>query len=310
MERTWNHFNQIIPEISIKSDNQELLITLKQNKYFFLPNGEKININEIIALFNNVCDRLSEKYWFNQIESQIFKSNVTINPCNTKLWWLRWNSSNQIQKFDDWHRKPICKIDINPNLTHNKLFYIAVLIHELDHHAFVVKKFLNSKLYQCNFTSQYNEQNARQEFNEQSYLSTYKFSTELLARVDTADELMARWISWDEVWNYWPWNEHETTWERSYTNSIIYAKKFLSFQIWLYNLLWNTFGLDSTKPKNNQLPEDANKHFQIIMKRLRDEIIISPSIERSKSVIDKSYEKLLDSWWSRSTFCSLRTRNN
>lgn len=306
MERIWNNLDKIIPGICIESTDRELLNTLTQKKYFFLSNGEKININELFEWFNDACDSLSKKYWFNPIESKIFKNNVTINPCNTGLWWLRWESGSQIQKFSDWQLKPICKIDLNPNIIHDKQFYIAVLIHELDHHAFFVKKFLNSKLYQCNFTSQYNLWAAKQEFNTQMHSSSWKFSTELLARVDTADELMKAWISWDEVWNYWSWNEYETTWEQSYTDSIKYAKKFLSFQIWLYNLLAKHYGLDSSKQINQQLSNNADKQFQTIMNRLRNEIFNSPSIERSKNVIDESYRKLQESGWSWNKFCSLR----
>lgn len=305
MERSWNNLDRITPEIHIQLTDQELINTLKQKKCFFLLNGEKININEISVWFNDACDRLSKKYWFNPLESNILKSNTKMNPCNTEL-WLRWLSSNYIQKCDDWQRKPICKIDLNPNMIHNKQFYIAVLLHELDHHAFVVKKFLNSKLYQCNHSSKYNEQKARQEFNIQMNSPSWSFSTELMARIDTADELMKAWISWDKVWNYWPWNEYETTWEAIYTESILYAKKFLSIQIWLYNLLAKHYWLDGHKQKNQQLPDKANNQFQIVMNRLRDEIFNSPSIEHSKYVIEDSYEKLQGSRWSRNKFCSLR----
>lgn len=300
--------NDSINKNKTKKDyKEELLETIKQEKRFYLSNWEEINIDIMQKWYNDMSEDLIKKYQFNWVEWNIFKDNTWIYAYDTLL-QATWNAANSLKKCDDWQQKPVCNISINPEKIDNKLLYKAVFFHELDHHAFFVKKYLNSQLYWNNFTSKSKEENTVKKFIKGVLLPGQRFATELLARADTVNYLMMRWAPWDKIWRYGLWEECDTTWEAFYTDSIIYAKKFIKFQIWLYVLLGKHFWLDNLKKKNQQLPDEANKHFQTIMDWLRMEIFNSPSIGKSKKIIDKSYKKLQQSKWSRNKFCSLREK--
>lgn len=312
MNNIWNHpsestnnnrefsFFNVAP---IETTNERLLNSLQKDKSILLQDWEKINILEISEEYQNLCKVIIEKYWFSEDEIIKFKRSIILHLCESdpKNSILRWSCNKKIR--NDLFI-PIWEIYLNTDLIDNRNLYFAVLFHEIDHYAFFFKKFFEKR--NEDISSAEWRQNAINLIEQEDWSEYFRFNTELIARIDTADMLMSKWIPWDKVWEYWPWDEYYTTWEAHYSESILYAKKFLNFQIWLYNLLWDTFGLDGSKPKNKQLIEVADKQFQTIMNRLRNEIFNSPSIERSKNVIDESYRKLQESGWSWDAFCSLR----
>ena len=107
---------------------------------------------------------------------------------------------------------------------------------------------------------------------------------------------------WRKVWDYWPWNE--TTWERIYTESIIYADRFIHFQIGLYNLLADHFGLNPNGKENLQLNSPADWYFYDIISALRDIVLEHSSLDDVKNTIDKCYNALKLSR-SRPVFCNI-----
>lgn len=274
--------------------NHRVLELLKNKKYIQLPSWEKITIDEINKQIKNACDFIVNKYGFNNVEAKNFKKGIILYPFQSVPGHpdYRWISCSKIKNNED-SASTICEIYVNPNMVSNSDFYFAVLFHELDHHAFFCKKFNSSQINKI--PSKEERQNAINLLNQETNSEAYDFSTELIARVDTADELMSRWIPWNKLWAYWPGNEHETSWEAFYRDSILYAKKFLWFQIWLYNLLGKEFWFDATKNRNQQLSNQANIHFQQIMTGLRNYIMESKSIDSCKLLIDNCYEKLISS---------------
>ena len=315
MPGTRNHseVGSNFPTIAVNPNNvsSSLLRSLNTEHLIQFSDWEKIKVQEISNEIKKLCDKLIEKYWFSPNTGEKFKKSIFLHPFEEVPWHPTYRGISCSKVICTWDRAslsgllPTCDIYVNPKMVDNRDFYFAVMFHELDHHAFYYKKFLDKNIN--NISSLEWKQNALNLF---SYESTrdhnYSFCTELMARIDTADELMSRGISWDRIWKYWPGNEYETTWEDVYWDSIKYAKKFLHFQIWLYNLLWNTFWLDSNRLKKKHLSKTADKQFQTVMNRLRNEIFNSSSIERSKGVIDRSYWKLQESRWSWDIFCSLR----
>lgn len=287
-----------------KDYKEELIETIRQEKRFYLSNWEEISIDLLQKRCDDMSEDLIKKYKFNWVEWNIFRDNTSIDVYCISL-PTTWSAVDSIKRFDNWELKPNCNIYINPDSIDNKLVYKAVFFHELDHHAFYVKKYLNSQLYWKNFTSKAEEEKAIKNFMKEILLPWQRFATELLARTDTVNYLMMQWAPRDKIWRYGLWEECDTSWEAFYTDSIIYAKKFIKFQIWLYVLLGKHFWLDNLKKKNQQLPDEANKHFQTIMDWLRMKIFNSSSIVKSKKIIDKSYKKLQQSKWSRIKFCSI-----
>lgn len=301
----WKKVNGIFCPIIVNNLSENF----QEWEYFNLQNWERLEKNEIDEWKSEACNDIIKKYWFSDKQWEIFKERTHIEYNNTEIGNRRWDSYYKWSKITDtWVlRIPDCIISMNPNLIENKKFYKAILIHEIDHWAFRLKRFFNSKLFHTNPSNRDERQVAVNEYNRMINSDAYGFSTELLARVDTSDILASKnWeYSRDEIERYWLWNEHETTGEPFYTPSIIYAKKFLKFQIDLYNKLGKWFKFDNTKPINQQLSNEANKHFQNIMNRLRWEIFNSQSIERCKNVIDRSYEKLQNAR-TRKDFTSMR----
>lgn len=298
-----------LPKVSVDPNRitSTLLNLLKTERCVQLLNWEKINIQEIMDEIKNQCDTLIRKYWFSVADGEKFKKSIDIHPFEEVPWYPSYRGISR-SKVITWDRNslsvlsPLCEIYVNPKMVSNRDFYFAVMFHELDHHAFYFKKFLEKHIE--NIPSVEWKQNALSLFShETTQDDTYNFCTELMARIDTADELMSRWISWDKVWEYWPGNECETTWERFYGDSILYAKKFLNFQIWLYNILARDFWLDWNWRKNQQLPQQANAYFQQIMESLRKTVFNSTSIENIKNVINNLLMKLHNSR-SREEFAS------
>ena len=283
-KKVWGIF---LPLVS--TTNHQVSETLQQWEYLNLRNGEKIWKNEVKEWAEEACNDIIEKYWFSDNQWNIFKERLSIKYNNTKTWWLRWTSYYWWTKITkDWTlRLPDCIISLNPNLIENKKFYKAILIHEIDHWAFRLKKFFNSKLWHTNPSNRHEREIAANEYNNLLNSATYTFSTELLARVDTSDILASKnWeYSRDEIDRFGIWNEDETTWEPGYTDGIKYAKKIFDFQKRLYNVVWNKFGRDSSKPKNKQLSKEAEEEFEDIMTHLRN-IVFNCCIKSTEKVID------------------------
>lgn len=288
-----------LPRIVLGSRiNDALLNSLNTEKSIQLSNWEKISLEEIMNEIKNQCDILIKKYWFNISDGEKFKKGIDIHPFEEVPWYPSYRGicfswiKTETDSLSDL--SPVGLIYVNPKMVYNRDFYFAVMFHELDHHAFYFKKFLEKQIE--DIPSVEWRQNALNSFSHLSVHDiTYSFCTEIMARIDTADELMSKWISWDNVWEYWPGNEFETTWEVFYKDSILYAKKFLQFQIWLYNLLARDFWLDLNKWKNHQLTQQADIYFQKIMESLRKTVFNSTSIESCKHAIDNLLEKLRNS---------------
>lgn len=285
---------------------KQLLETVKKEQRFYLSNWEVVDIDVLNKWLEEMNVFIIKKYNFNTTESNIYKYNTSIDPYCIWLTTSTGRADDTILKFDDWKLKPKCNIYINPDKIDNTLLYKAVFLHELDHHAFFIKKYLESKLYLNNFTSKAEEDKANQDFAKKIKSPWQRFATELMARVDTVNYLMTQWAPWDKIWKYWLWNKCDTSGEIFYTASIIYAKKFFKFQIWLYTLLGKHYWLNNLKAKNQELPDEANKHFETIINWLRTEILKNSTIKKSKELIDKSYEKLQESGWSWEKFYSTR----
>lgn len=287
--------------------NSSLLRSLNTEYPIQFSDWEKIKVQEIMDEIKIQCDILIKKYWFNAADGEKFKKGIDLHPFEVVPWHPSYRGICY-SKVIRWDRNslsvlsPVCKIYVNPMMVSNRDFYFAVMFHELDHHAFYFKKFLEKHIE--NIPSVEWKQNALDSFSlETTQDYTYSFCTELMARIDTADELMSKWISWNKVWEYWPGNEYETTWEAFYKDSILYAKKFLKFQIWLYNLLSIEFWLESNKRKNQQITQQADTYFQQIMGSLWKTIFNSTSIENIKYVINNLLTKLRNSR-SRKEFAS------
>lgn len=298
--------NKKLPEMD--DYKKQLLETVKREKRFYLSNWELIDITELNEWLEEMNEFMIKKYNFNTTESIIYKDNTSIDPYCIWLTTSTGSCDDSIIKFDDWKWKPKCYIYINPDKIDNKLLYKTVLFHELDHHAFYVRNYLNCQLYLNKFTSQSDEDKANKNFWKKSHLPWQKFATELMARVDSVNYLMTQWAPWDKIWRYWLWNKCDTSGEIFYTASIIYARKFMKFQIWLYTLLGKYYWLDNLKEKNQQLPDEANKYFETIINWLRNEILNSTTIKNSKNAIDECYKKLQESRWSREKFYSMRNK--
>ena len=278
--------------INLQSYNNRLSDNLSNN------NISNLSIEQINEQLKYILNVIVQKYWFNWFESNIFRNWLTIKvnqmePGYESNFWL---SNTYIIQGDIY---PKCDVYINNKLIPNTDFYFATLFHEIDHYAFNLKKLFIKNLSNAHPNERQSIIGAWAREND---TDAYQFCTELMARIDTANELMVQGISRNEVWSYWPWNEHWTTGERHYTDSIKYAQKFLKFQIGLYNLLACEFWLNSHKRKNQQLSDQAYWYFETIMNALRDVILESSSINNCKNAIDSCNNKLQTSE-SRNDFC-------
>lgn len=271
-----------------------------------LSNWITLNPREFSEYYKIARNSIIEKYWFSEADILEFHKGLQWIHLTEVPWhpnW-RWCSEHKILNWES-NANFTWTIYINPRMINNSDLFFSVLYHELDHYAFYFKKFNDSKI--PNIHAGETRQTAINEFVQNNESQSCRFSTELLARIDTADNLMARWISWDRVREYGPWDENLTTWESHYRESIIYAQKFLKFQIWLYNLLAKSYWINYTKQRNMQLSDKANKNFNTIMNWLRDSIFNSQSIETSKNTIDRCITIIQNSR-SRNQFCNLRNQ--
>ena len=270
-----------------------------------LSNWESLDITKIKEYYETAYNSIIKKYAFTNFDIEMFKKGfewINFSGVPGHPFW-RWSSNNRIvnnnfEAYISW------KIYINPQIINNSDLFFATLYHELDHYAFYLKKFNYNKI--SVLQTKEKRQLAINRYVQDNESESCRFATELLARIDTADKLMEKGISRNNVREYWPWDENLTTWESHYSESIVYAKKFLWFQIWLYNILSKHYGLDRSKPINTQLPDKAHKNFDTILNWLRTEIFNSQSIEHSKETINQCCLKLQESRWSREHFCELR----
>ena len=272
---------------------------LKQEPNFIeIWNWNRLLVSDLRENWDRAQRAAVDKYNLSPAEKDYFKEGLTRIITNAQTWtkeslWFklkpdpehpsrRWSSKVQCYADDNYSNFYLgAKIYINPKMIYDKYSFFAVAFHELDHYAYKIKK------YSMKMNEIPKDQRRRLEMRiiEEDKKDYNKFATELLARVDTADELLWQGVDNDIVDRFGIWNENETTWEQLYTDSIKYAKKFFDFQKWLYNLLWNKFGRDSSKPKNKQLSKEAEKEFEDIMTHLRN-IVFNCSIESTKKVID------------------------
>jgi hypothetical protein len=79
--------------------------------------------------------------------------------------------------------------------------------------------------------------------------------------------LMRKAVSWNEVWNYWPWKENRRWWNtererRIYWESIVYARKFLEMNNMFYNVLLRSFWINKSWNINCQIANPWNEIFQ------------------------------------------------
>lgn len=316
-KKVWGIFLPIVYNTRRQVDE-----VLKQEPNFIeIWNWNRLLISDIRENWDRAQRAAVDKYNLSPSEKDYFKEGLTRIITNAQTWtkeslWFklkpdpehpsrRWSSNVQCYADDNYSNFYLgAKIYINPKMIYDKYSFFAVAFHELNHYAYKIKKYS----MKMNEIPKDQRRRLAMRINEEDKKDYNEFATELLARVDTADELLWQGADNGIINMFGIWNEHETTWDSVYTDSIKYAKKFFNFQKWLYNLLAKHYWLDGHKQKNQQLPDKANNQFQIVMNRLRDEIFNSPSIEHSKYVIDDSYEKLQGSRWSRNKFCSLREK--
>ena len=284
-EKVWGIFLPIVYNTSNQLGNS---LNIEEHDVE-LANWKILSKNDIEKYKEKAYQAIVDKYKFDSIEQEAFFKGLT--PINEE-----WKKKFGIN-FDEVPGHPswpgICchkavrddtylaaEIYVNPNVIKDPALFLATLIHELDHHAYSVKKF-SKRLLNATNRQQKGIELGKIIREDEEYDN--RFSSELLARIDTADILTWCCVTNNLVNLYGIW--YQTTWEQFYTDSIKYAKKFFDFQKRLYNVVWNKFGRDSSKPKNKQLSKEAEEEFEDIMTHLRN-IVFNCSIKSTKKVID------------------------
>lgn len=302
-----------LPIVSTTNRQTTEILNREEPEVIEIWNWNRLLVSDMRENWDRAQRAAIDKYNLSPSEKEHFKEGLTRIITNAETWkkeplWFKLKpdpehpsrrGSSDIQCYADDNYSNFylgAKIYINPKMIYDKNSFFAVAFHELDHYAYKIKKYS----IKMNETPKDQRQNLAMRIGKDDKKDYNEFSTELLARVDTADELL--WQGADDgiINMFGIWNEHETTWDSVYTDSIKYAKKFFNFQKWLYRLLARHYGFDRHKPKNKQLPREAEWEFERIMMALRTTVFNCKNIESTKKVIDSFCNNLaLSTSWEQ-----------
>ena len=185
------------------------------------------------------------------------------------------------------------EIQLNPNLLHSRVDFYATLYHEIDHALYNIKYYLS--IFEEARTLEEYEILKREWIRKRN---NNVFISEFFARINTANELMRKAVSWDEVWNYWPWKQNRRGWNterecRIYWESIVYARKFLEMNNMFYNILLRSFWINKHWKINYQIANPWNEIFQKRGTKMRNFFFKCQFdenwVEKIKRTIDEHY---------------------
>lgn len=123
----------------------------KQTKIELLS-GEIVYLNRLKKKFEEFCNDIIKKFGFNEIEGEEFKKSFRLYPCKTPPGnpKCKWISLTHIHPWDT-RAYTTCDVYINTNIIGDEVSYFSVLYHELNHHAYNYKKFIDSNIDDFNW---------------------------------------------------------------------------------------------------------------------------------------------------------------
>ena len=260
---------------------------------------EIVSEEELSQMIDQCVNEWANLYWLNgRLERQIINQAFYSRKSDLVKFWDLWQNKGESHFRMGMQHNPLMplyfpEIKLNPNFLRSRVDFYATLYHEIDHALYNIKYYL-SIFEKARTLEEY--EILKEEWKDKR--NNNVFISEFFARINTANELMRKTVSWDEVWNYWPWKPNWRGWNteresRIYWESIVYARKFLEMNNMFYNILLRSFWKDKHWKINCQIASPWNEIFQKRGTKMRNFFFKCQFdenwVEKMKRTIDNHY---------------------